>query len=46
VRTAKAAHRIAQYILENPQRWAFDAENPDRQHPAPDPINDIIAADL
>jgi REP-associated tyrosine transposase len=45
VRTARAAQRVALYILENPQRWAFDAENPEREHPAPDPIDDIIAAD-
>jgi putative transposase len=46
VRSSGAAHRIAAYILENPERWAVDVENPEARDRVPDPIQQIIAGDL
>jgi len=45
LRTPSAAHRIATYILENPQHWARDVENPCAVERVPDPIHQIAATD-
>ncbi len=46
VRSAEAGRRIAAYILENPQHWPVDIENPEAKQLTPDPIQQIISEDL
>jgi putative transposase len=46
VRTPRVAQRIAAYILENPQHWELDVENPRTGQRHPDPVEEIIASDL
>ncbi len=35
IRDDASLHRIRQYIIDNPSRWAFDRENPSACQPAP-----------
>jgi REP element-mobilizing transposase RayT len=35
VRNERELHAIRKYIVENPQRWRIDVENPERQEVAP-----------
>jgi REP-associated tyrosine transposase len=45
VRNEEAARSTAAYILENPQRWNADVENPKAETRVPDSIFQIIAGD-
>jgi REP element-mobilizing transposase RayT len=43
IRNEDEPNRIREYICNNPLRWPYDAENPDRRADAVDDIEDILS---